>query len=85
MLVGLCAVNAIGPGYFATELTKPLIENEKFNKMVTSRAPVGYWGMPEDLQGACTFLASAASNYVNGHLLMVDGGMTTSLCDSLLQ
>eukprot|EP01062_Namystynia_karyoxenos_P066994 TRINITY_DN60902_c0_g1_i1.p1 TRINITY_DN60902_c0_g1~~TRINITY_DN60902_c0_g1_i1.p1 ORF type:complete len:314 (+),score=91.51 TRINITY_DN60902_c0_g1_i1:91-942(+) len=76
--------NAIGPGYFATELTAPLMKNPDFNKCIKTRTPVGRWGDPADLAGAAVFLASDASTYVNGHLLMVDGGMTTALCDSLL-
>jgi gluconate 5-dehydrogenase len=98
-------VNAIGPGYFVTDLTKVLVshdtrvlctvltylsaelslgsertdgcvglcvqlERESFNKFVTTRTPLGYWGVPEDLQGAVIFLASPASNYVSGHNLM---------------
>ena len=78
-------MNAIGPGYFITELTQPLVNDEKFNKMVTTRTPTGRWGVPDDLQGACIFLSSRSSDYVNGHMLMVDGGMTVALCDSLLQ
>jgi len=52
--------------------------------MVLTRTPTGRWGVPEDLQGAAIFLASKGSDYVNGHMLMVDGGMTSALCDSLL-
>ena len=77
-------VNAIGPGYFVTDLTQVLLDNASFNKFVTTRTPLGYWGVPEDLQGAVIFLASPASNYVSGHNLMVDGGMSTSAADSLL-
>lgn len=69
-------VNAIGPGYFATELNKALIENVDFNNWVKSRTPAGRWGETDELIGAAVFLASPASDYVNGHLLMVDGGMT---------
>ena len=77
-------VNAIGPGYFITEMTKSLLDNENFNKMVTGRTPLGRWGYPADLAGPAVFLASDGAGFVNGHLLMVDGGMTISLCDSLL-
>ena len=77
-------MNAIGPGYFVTEMTAPLLQKQNFNAMVTTRTPVGRWGYPKDLVGPVVFLASDASSYVNGHLLMVDGGMTISLCDSLL-
>ncbi|MEN5082732.1 glucose 1-dehydrogenase [Bosea sp. TWI1241] len=69
-------VNAIGPGYFATELNKALIADEAFSSWVKSRAPAGRWGETKELAGAAIFLSSEASNYVNGHLLMVDGGMT---------
>jgi len=77
-------VNAIAPGYFATEMTAPLIANKDFNKCICTRTPVGRWGDPSDLAGAAVFLASDAASYVNGHLLVVDGGMSTALCDSLL-
>lgn len=77
-------VNAIAPGYFATELTAPLMANENFNRCICTRTPVGRWGDPSDLAGAAVFLASDAASYVNGHLLVVDGGMSTALCDSLL-
>ncbi|MBN9061801.1 MAG: gluconate 5-dehydrogenase [Rhizobiales bacterium 65-9] len=69
-------VNAIGPGYFATELNKALIENPEFNGWVKSRTPAGRWGETDELIGAAVFLASSASDYVNGHLLMVDGGLS---------
>merc|ERR1711879_528553 len=77
-------VNAIAPGYFATELTAPLRENPDFNKCICTRTPVGRWGDPDDLQGAAVFLASDTASYINGHMLVVDGGMSTALCDSLL-
>lgn len=67
-------VNAIAPGYFKTDNTAVLQSNEVRNKEITQRIPAGYWGEPEDLQGAAIFLASNASNYVNGHILAVDGG-----------
>ena len=69
-------VNAIGPGYFATEINKALIADEAFSAWVSSRTPAGRWGETKELVGAAIFLSSQASNYVNGHLLMVDGGMT---------
>jgi gluconate 5-dehydrogenase len=71
--------NAIGPGYFATELTKPLVENSEFNAWVCKRTPAGRWGKPEELVGSAVFLASAASDFVNGQILYVDGGMLASL------
>lgn len=68
-------VNGLGPGYFVTDLTRPLVEDEKFNAWLCSRTPANRWGDPDELIGAAVFLASAASNYVNGHILYVDGGM----------
>jgi gluconate 5-dehydrogenase len=72
-------VNGIGPGYIITELNKPLLEDAAFTKWVEGRTPAGRWAKPEELVGAAVFLASEASNYVNGHMLMVDGGMTAVL------
>jgi gluconate 5-dehydrogenase len=68
--------NAIGPGYFATEINTALIADEAFSNWVRSRTPAGRWGETKELVGAAIFLSSAASDYVNGHLLMVDGGLT---------
>ncbi|MES2995569.1 MAG: 2-dehydro-3-deoxy-D-gluconate 5-dehydrogenase KduD [Verrucomicrobiota bacterium] len=67
-------VNAIAPGYMATDNTAPLRADEKRNAAILERIPVGHWGRPEDLKGAVVFLASAASNYMHGHTLAVDGG-----------
>lgn len=67
-------VNAIAPGYFATDNTAALRADEARNKEISARIPAGRWGKPEDLQGAVVFLASKASDYVNGHILLVDGG-----------
>ena len=72
-------VNAIGPGYFATEMTAPLVNDETFNSWVCSRTPAGRWGNPEELIGAAVFLCSSASNFVNGQILYVDGGMLAVL------
>ena len=69
-------VNAIGPGYFATDLTEPLRADRDFDAWVRGRVPAGRWGTPEDLAGAIVFLASSASDYVNGQILYVDGGLT---------
>jgi 2-deoxy-D-gluconate 3-dehydrogenase len=71
-------VNAIAPGYFATDNTAPIRENADRNASITSRIPQGRWGTPEDLKGAVIFLASDAANYVNGHILAVDGGWLSS-------
>lgn len=67
-------VNAIAPGYFATDNTAALRQDEERNREITARIPTGRWGEPEDLKGAVVFLASNASDYVNGHILLVDGG-----------
>lgn len=72
-------VNGLAPGYFKTELTAPLVENKEFTAWLTGRTPAGRWGNVEELQGACIFLASPASSFVNGHILYVDGGVTTVL------
>jgi len=72
-------VNGIGPGYFKTELTKPLYENEEFDRWLCSRTPAARWGNTEELIGALLFLSSNASSYVNGHILYVDGGMLASV------
>jgi 2-deoxy-D-gluconate 3-dehydrogenase len=67
-------INAIAPGYMATENTKPLREDPVRSKAILDRIPAGRWGTPEDLAGVAVFLASSASDYVNGHVLVVDGG-----------
>ena len=67
-------VNAIAPGYIATDLNVALRTDPERNPAILSRIPTGRWGTPEDLQGAVVFLASRASDYVNGTLLTVDGG-----------
>ncbi len=67
-------VNAIAPGYFNTDNTEQLRNDEARFKAISDRIPSGRWGDPEDLQGAAVFLASSASDYVNGHVLLVDGG-----------
>jgi 2-deoxy-D-gluconate 3-dehydrogenase len=67
-------VNGIVPGYFATEFTQPLRDNPGRNAEILSRIPQGRWGTPDDLKGAAVFLASHASDYLQGHLLAVDGG-----------
>jgi 2-deoxy-D-gluconate 3-dehydrogenase len=67
-------VNAIAPGYMATNNTKALREDPERSRAILERIPAGRWGTPADLQGAAVFLASPASDYVNGHVLVVDGG-----------
>lgn len=72
-------VNGIAPGYFTTELTKPLVENKEFTAWLCNRTPANRWGHPEELVGAAVFLSSSASDFVNGHLLFVDGGMLAAV------
>lgn len=67
-------VNAIAPGYIATDNTQALQDNETRSRQILERIPAGRWGDPADLGGAAVFLASPASDYVNGHVLVVDGG-----------
>jgi 2-deoxy-D-gluconate 3-dehydrogenase len=67
-------VNAIAPGYIATNNTAALQADETRNRQILERIPAGRWGQPSDLAGAVVFLASDASNYVQGHVLAVDGG-----------
>ena len=67
-------VNAIAPGYYITDMTEKLRKNETRFKEISDRIPAGRWGEPEDLKGAVVFLASEASDYVSGHILVVDGG-----------
>ncbi len=72
-------VNGIGPGYFDTELTKPLKDNPEFDKWLCGRTPANRWGQVKELQGAAVFLASKAGDYVNGHILYVDGGLLANV------
>jgi gluconate 5-dehydrogenase len=72
-------VNGIGPGYIETELNTALMTDEKFSAWVEARTPAGRWGKVEELAGAAVFLASDASNFVNGHIVYVDGGLTASV------
>jgi 2-deoxy-D-gluconate 3-dehydrogenase len=67
-------VNAIAPGYMQTDNTKALRDDPQRNKQITERIPAGRWGTPEDVAGAAVYLASKASDYVHGHVLVVDGG-----------
>ena len=72
-------VNGIAPGYFKSDMTKALVENEEFTKWLCNRTPANRWGDPKELIGAAVFLGSKASDFVNGHLLFVDGGMLAAV------
>lgn len=72
-------VNGVGPGYFETELTKPLKDDPEFDKWLCNRTPANRWGKPKELIGAAVYLSSEAGDYVNGHILYVDGGMLASV------
>ena len=72
-------VNGLGPGYFKTELTQALVNDPAFSAWLINRTPSGRWGDVTDLVGAAIFLSSAASQFVNGHVLYVDGGVTATL------
>lgn len=84
MTKGMCAewarhniqINGISPGYIETELNRALMDDKAFSAWVTSRTPAARWGRIDDLVGAAVFLASSASDYVNGQMLIVDGGMS---------
>ncbi len=71
--------NAIGPGYMLTDMNQALVENAAFDAWVKGRTPAKRWGKPEELVGAAVFLASSASDYVNGQIIYVDGGMLAVL------
>lgn len=72
-------INAIGPGYFATELTQSLVDDETFNSWICGRTPANRWGQPAELIGAAVYFASPASSFVNGQILYVDGGLTAAI------
>ncbi len=72
-------VNAIAPGYFDTPLNAALVQDPEFSAWLEKRTPAGRWGNVDELIGACVCLSSAASSFVNGHTLFVDGGITASL------
>ena len=87
MTRGLCAewakrniqINAIAPGYIGTELNRALLDDAAFSQWVCARTPAGRWGDVDELAGAVIFLSSDAASYVNGHVLYVDGGLSTSV------
>ena len=73
-------VNGIGPGYFATSQTEPIrVDGHPFNDFIISRTPAGRWGNPEDLGGTIVFLASKASDFINGQIIYVDGGILATI------
>ncbi len=73
-------INGIGPGYFATSQTAPIrVDGHPFNEFIINRTPAAKWGDPDDLAGAAIFLASRASDFVNGHILYVDGGILATI------
>ncbi|RKR14304.1 gluconate 5-dehydrogenase [Maribacter vaceletii] len=73
-------VNGIGPGYFATSQTEPIrVDGHPFNDFIVNRTPAEKWGKPDDLAGAAIFLSSQASNFVNGHVVYVDGGILATI------
>ena len=82
---GMCAewarhgiqANGLAPGYFATEMNRALVDNQAFSEWLCKRTPAGRWGRVEELCGAAVFLASAASDFINGQTLFVDGGLTS--------
>ncbi|NBP68989.1 MAG: gluconate 5-dehydrogenase [Cytophagia bacterium] len=73
-------VNGIGPGYFATEQTAPIrVNGHPFNEFIVNRTPAGRWGDPNDLAGTAVFLSSKASDFVNGQIIYVDGGILATI------
>jgi len=72
-------VNAIAPGYFATELNRALLDNAEFDAWVKQRTPAGRWGEPAEIAGLAVFLASRAADYVTGQMVTIDGGMSVAL------
>lgn len=73
-------INGIGPGYFATSQTAPIrVDGHPFNEFIVNRTPAAKWGDPSDLAGAAIFLSSKASDFVNGHILYVDGGILATI------
>jgi len=72
-------VNGIGPGYILSDMTKHLADRPDFDQWVKARAPAGRWGQPSDLVGAAVFLSAPASDFVNGQIIYVDGGILAAL------
>jgi gluconate 5-dehydrogenase len=72
-------INGVGPGYIVTDMTRSLVENPEFNQWICGRTPAGRWGRPEELVGAAVFLAAPASDFVNGQIIYVDGGLLAAI------
>jgi len=73
-------VNGIGPGYFATTQTEPIrVDGHPFNDFIVNRTPAAKWGNPEDLAGTAVFLSTKASDFVNGQIIYVDGGILATI------
>ncbi|HEX6136437.1 MAG TPA: glucose 1-dehydrogenase [Casimicrobiaceae bacterium] len=72
-------VNAIAPGYFATEMNRALLDDPSFDAWVRQRTPAGRWGEPHEIAGLAVFLASAAADYITGQMIIIDGGMSVAL------
>ena len=72
-------VNGIGPGYFITEMTRPLADNPEFDSWIKGRTPMARWGDPEELVGTAVFLASPASSFITGQIIYIDGGILATI------
>ncbi|MGA8031762.1 MAG: SDR family oxidoreductase, partial [Casimicrobiaceae bacterium] len=72
-------VNAIAPGYFATEMNRPLLDDATFDAWVKKRTPAGRWGQPAEIAGLAVFLASGAADFITGQMVTIDGGMSVAL------
>jgi gluconate 5-dehydrogenase len=72
-------VNAIAPGYFATEMNRPLLDDAAFDAWVKTRTPAGRWGQPAEIAGLAVFLASSAADFITGQMVTIDGGMSVAL------
>ena len=72
-------INGLGPGYFLSEMTRPLKEDKAFDAWITGRTPAGRWGDPDELIGALLFLSSEASSFINGQIIYVDGGILAAI------
>jgi gluconate 5-dehydrogenase len=72
-------INGIAPGYIHTEMTQKLVDDEEFTSWILDRTPARRWGTVQDLVGPTVFLSSAASDYVNGQVIFIDGGMTVTV------